>query len=409
MWAFPGGFVRHNLVADLHGAGRLAVDATLGVTGIVEAMHATIAGLGGLVPGSTTERTRGITGLVYRCIGGVTRGVGSGLDLALRPIAGLAGTRASAPARESAVAILNGVLGDHLAATGNPLAISMRLRREGVPLELETPAIRAAIPHPGRRILIQVHGLCMNDLDWTRDGGDQCAAVAVELGYLPLRLHYNTGLPVADNGYEFAALLETLLEAWPEPVEELAIVGHSMGGLVTRSAQRQGLAAGHAWPARLSKLVFLGTPHHGSPLERAGNGFDLMLGKLPYTLPLTRLGRVRSAGITDLRYGSLSHADWEGVDRYARVPPERRTPLPLPEGVECYTFAAVRAEREDTHSARLLGDGLVPLHSALGEHEDARFDLKFPAHARWVGRGMGHFELLSRPDVFAQLRRWLAS
>jgi len=248
----------------------------------------------------------------------------------------------------------------------------------------------------------------MNDLHWARGGSDQCAAVARELGYVPLQLHYNTGLPVADNGRAFAALLETLLEAWPVPVEELAIVGHSMGGLVARSAHHHGEAAGHAWPARLGKLVFLGTPHHGAPLERAGNRFDLLLGVSPYSVPFTRLGRVRSAGITDLRYGSVLHADWEGADRYAQVAPERRQPVPLPEGVQCFALAAVRAERDDTPAARLVGDGLVPLDSALGEHEDSRFALTFQAQARWVGRGLGHIDLLSRPAVYAQLRRWLA-
>ena len=400
---------QHNLVADLRGAGRLVVDGTRGVTGIVEAMHATIVGLAGRVPGSGVERTRGITGLVYRCVGGVTQLVGGGLELALHPLAGLTGTRASPPGREAALGILNGVLGDHLAATGNPLAINMSLRQGGAPLARGARAIRAAIPGANGRILVQVHGLCMNDLGWAREGHDHCAALARERGYTPLQLHYNTGLRIADNGRALAVLLETLLDEWPVPVEEITIVAHSMGGLVARSAHHHGAAAGHAWPARLGKLVFLGTPHHGAPLERAGNHLDLLLGLSPYTLPFTRLGRIRSAGITDLRHGSLLDEDWDGADRYARVSPERRIPVPLPAGVDCFVAAALRTERDDTHAARLVGDGLVPLASALGEHEDPRHALSFAESARWIGRGLGHLELLSSPRVFAQVGRWLAS
>jgi hypothetical protein len=405
--ALPG--AQHDLVADLRGAGRLVIEATAGVTGLVEAMHATISGLGGCLPGASTETTRGITGLVYRCIGGVTGLVGSGLELALHPRAGLTAVRASAPGREAALAILNGVLGDHLEATGNPLAIPMGLRRHGSPVALTTAGIRAAIPHPTRRILIQAHGLCMSDLHWVRDGHDQYAALGHTLGYTVMHLHYNTGRSIAANGRAFSALLESMLEQWPMPVEEISIVAHSMGGLIARSAHHHAAGLGHAWPARLGKLVFLGTPHHGSPLERAGNRLDQALGLSPYTLPFTRLGRVRSAGITDLRHGSLLDEDWGGADRYACEPPVCRTPVPLPRGVECFAVAAVRGSREDTAPARLVGDGLVPLTSALGEHIDPRFALDFPETARWIGRGMGHLALLSRPEVCAQVGRWLDS
>jgi pimeloyl-ACP methyl ester carboxylesterase len=210
------------------------------------------------------------------------------------------------------------------------------------------------------------------------------------------------------NGRQLAAMLEKLVHEWPVPVEELVIVGHSMGGLVARSACHYGEAAGHAWPRRLSKLVFLGTPHHGSPLERAGNGLDSLLGLSPYTRPFTRLGRTRSHGITDLRFGIVLEDDWRDRDRYAPMREDPRTPVPLPAGVACYTAAAVRADRHEARSARLLGDGLVPLASALGEHEDSRFALDFSAGHRWVGPGLGHLDLLSSPQVFAQVGRWLA-
>lgn len=397
----------HNLVADIRGASRLIIEATAGVTDLVEAMHGTIAGLAGLLPGSSTERTRGLTGFVYRCVGGGIRLVGYGLDAALAPLARRSSTRTSPPGREAALAVLNGVLGDHLAASGNPLAITMSLRRDAVVVHPDHQAIRAAIPAVTGRVLIQVHGLCMNDRQWARTGRDHVAAIAQELGYTSMHLHYNSGLRIAENGRAFAGMLEKLATQWPVPLEELVIVGHSMGGLVARSAHHHGTAAGHAWPARLRKLVFLGTPHHGAPLERAGNGLDMILGLSPYTRPFTRLGRIRSAGITDLRFGCLLDADWQGRERHAPQRQDMRTPVPLPAGVECFTVAGVRAEQGDAQAARLLGDGLVPVASALGEHEDARFALRFlPAH-RWVGTRLSHLDLLSSPQVFAQVARWL--
>jgi hypothetical protein len=207
----------HNLASDIRGTGRLLVDAATSVTDLVEAMHGTIAGLAGLVPGSSTERTRGITRFVYRCVGGGMRLAGGGLDLALAPVAALTGMRERPPAHENTLAVLNGVLGDHLAATRNPLAITMSLRRDGARLELHADAIRKAIPAAKGRVLIQAHGLCMHPLQWARGGQDQVAALGHDLGFTNLHLHYNTGLHIAANGRALAGLLETLVAEWPVP------------------------------------------------------------------------------------------------------------------------------------------------------------------------------------------------
>jgi hypothetical protein len=132
----------HNLASDIRGAGRLLFEAGVHVTDLVESMHGTIAGLAGLVPGASNERTRGITGFVYRCVGGGMRLAGKGLDAALAPVAALTASRERPATHETTLAVLNGVLGDHLAATGNPLAIRMSLRREGAVLELTADGIR---------------------------------------------------------------------------------------------------------------------------------------------------------------------------------------------------------------------------------------------------------------------------
>jgi hypothetical protein len=153
-------------------------------------------------------------------------------------------------------------------------------------------------------------------------------------------------------------------------------------------------------------LVFLGTPHHGAPLERGGSWVHAALGVIPYTAPLVRLGAVRSPGITDLRHGNLLDSDWEGRDRFARSG-DRRTPLPLPDGIACHTVAATTGHTGRDITDRLLGDGLVPLESALGRHRDPRRALAFEQSRQWIAHGTNHLQLLSSPEVYARLRGWL--
>jgi pimeloyl-ACP methyl ester carboxylesterase len=398
----------HVHASDVRGVSRLAVDITLGLADLVEAMHATIARAPAILGTPTQEATTGITGLVYGSIRAVTRVVGGGIDAILAPLIPLLGEGRSAPEREAMLAALNGVLGDYLAASDNPLTIQMRLRRDGQPLELAEPALAAAISRPSRKILLLVHGLCLNDRHWRRNGHDHGALLAADLGYTPVYLHYNSGLHISTNGRAFAAMIEALLHCWPVPVEELVIVGHSMGGLVSRSACHYGAVAGQAWLRHLRTIVFLGTPHHGAPLERAGTWLHGMLGVSPYTTALAQLGQIRSAGITDLRYGSLRNEDWADRDRFAHAG-KRRRPVPLPDGVQCYTIAATTGKEAGDLRDRLLGDGLVPLHSALGYHPDPSLTLPFPESQQWIGYVMNHLDLLDRPEVYERLREWLAS
>ena len=241
-----------------------------------------------------------------------------------------------------------------------------------------------AFPEATGKLAVLVHGLCMSDLQWMRQNHDHGAALARDLGFTPVYLSYNSGLHVSTNGRAFAEALEALVAAWPVEIEDFAIIGHSMGGLVARSACLHAEAAGHAWRGELRKLVFLGTPHHGAPLERVGNWVDVMVGKTPYAAAFGRLGKMRSAGVTDLRYGNLLDEDWQGRDRFAREPDPRR-PAPLPKGVACYAVAATTAASPGDLKDRLLGDGLVPLASALGRHKESATRIEFPARAP-VGR-----------------------
>ena len=233
----------------------------------------------------------------------------------------------------------------------------------------------------------------MSDLQWQREGHDHGAALADALGYSALYLHYHSGLHLHENGAAFAGLLESLIQHWPVPVHELCIIGHSMGGLVARSACLSADEQRYGWLRRLRKLVFLGTPHLGAPLERGGNGLDKVLDLSPYSEPLSRLGRSRSAGIQDLRHGTIAS--------------DHGQPAPLPSGVACYAAAATLGKRRSLLADRLIGDGLVPLNSALGRDRNRSRALGIPETRQWIGYEMGHLELLSRPEVYSQLRLWL--
>jgi pimeloyl-ACP methyl ester carboxylesterase len=395
----------HNHVSDLRGVSRLAIAATSGLTGLVEALHERIAErpsrLGGPVIGGTVN---GITSLVYRGIRGVMRVVGGGVDLVLAQLAPLLGEIESSPTRDALVAALNGVLGDYLAETHNPLSITMHVRSAGEPLELTREGLAAL--RPAGRIVLLVHGLCMNDLQWARNEHDHGAALARDLGLAPVYLRYNSGLHVSTNGRALADLLEQLVTSWPVQVEELVIIGHSMGGLVARSACHYGQDAGHAWTAWLQAMIFLGTPHHGAPLERGGHWIDQLLGSTPYTKPFTRLGRIRSAGITDLRHGSLLDEDWEGRDRFAHGR-DLRTPVPLPASVRCFAIAGTTGNPTDELS-RVPGDGLVPVASALGHHEDPQRELAFPPEHQWISAETSHLDLLGSQQVYVRIRDWLS-
>jgi len=392
-----------NHVEDLRGASRLAIEATQGVTALVEEMHRTIVGGPDVLGRPLAGPAAMLLAPIYGGIRAVTKLIGHGIDGALGQLSAMLGERVPVVEHEALLAVLNGVLGDYLHETGNPLAIKMRLRHGGKPLVLEHEALATALPDASRKLLVLVHGSCMGVLQWKRRGHDHGAALARELGYTPVYLHYNSGLHVSTNGESFAALLEQLVAAWPSPIDELVILAHSMGGLVSRSACHFGELAGHAWRRKLAKLVCLGTPHHGAPLERGGNWIDVLLEVSRYSAPLARLGRIRSAGVTDLRFGNVRHEDWAGRDRFAGGE-DLRVLLPLPEGVACHAIAGVlKAEA----SGKPETDGLVPTGSALGRGTTPERELGFAESAQWIAYETGHLDLLDSPQVYAKLEEWL--
>lgn len=373
------------IAEDLRAASRLLIDATTGTTTVVEQMHHTIAGSS---PFATPVRL--VSGLVYASVRGVTRVVGLAVDEALQQLAPLLGEAEPGPEVLAAVAALNGVIGDQLERTGNVLAQPMELHARG------------AGP-PSSRLVVLVHGSSMNDLQWLRLGHDHGAALERDLGLSPVYARYNSGLHASTNGKRLAAELERLVESWPVPVDELVLLGFSMGGLVARSACHVAELEGLAWRRRLSALVCLGTPHHGSPLERAGSWADAALGFSRYSAPIARLGQIRSEGVTDLRFGYVLDSHWQGRERFA-LGVDEREPLPLPAGVRCFAIAATRSKASEP---KLRSDGLVPVESALGVHRAPHLHLGFPTEHQQVVYGAAHLDLLSRPEAYAAMKGWL--
>jgi hypothetical protein len=412
-------------LSDIQGLAQLATLGTLGVTDIAEKVQGNVYkavaapfGKAGQKfvdreAGSSGVRKTGITGLVYGGIRGVTRLAGGAVDAALSRAAPRMAAKASSPQREAMLAALSGVLGDQLADSANPLAITMSLRQGGLSLPLDKAALAQRLPAATRKIVVLVHGLCMNDLQWraAADRPDLGEQLARALGYTPVYLHYNSGLHTSVNGGQLATLLEQLLQAWPQPVESLSLLTHSMGGLVARAACHSAAATGLMWPQPLKHLVCLGTPHHGAPLEKLGNWVDTALGSNPVTRPFAAIGQLRSAGITDLRYGHVLPGDWQDADRFA-AGPDGRQPVPLPQDVACFavaaTLGAVPAAGGAPTLEAALGDGLVPLPSALGQHPDPARSLAFLPERQSIAVDTGHIALMHSPQVAAQVLRWLA-
>ena len=230
----------------------------------------------------------------------------------------------------------------------------------------------------------------------------------------PVYLHYNSGRAIATNGQELAERLQALIGAWGAPVSEIQVVAHSMGGLVMRSACHVAETEDLAWRDRLRKIVFLGTPHLGAPLERGGNWLTLALDHSSYTAAFARLGRLRSAGITDLRFGQVLPSG-DG-DRFAPGGGPAAA-LPLPRRVACYAIAATLSKSPAPSPSlgalgavkSVLGDGLVRVASALGDDADPARSLGIPADRRCVVYDTTHLDLLDSPEVYARIAAWLAS
>ncbi len=272
--------------------------------------------------------------------------------------------------------VVNGFHGDLVEREHPSLAIPMTARVEGV--------------RTGH-LVVFVHGLAEDDRAWALGGRPTYGQRLQDAGFTPVFIRYNTGRHISDNGRELSDLLEALVEEWPQPVESISLVGHSMGGLVARSACH----VGDAWTEQVRAVVSLGTPHRGAPLEKAVHVLDSVMRAVPEVAPIGRILANRSVGVKDLRFGSLVESDWQGrdVDEFLR---NRCEEVPFLPHVRYYWVAATLTRSPEHPMGRLIGDGMVRLPSATAVQGEGLH----------LGE-LGHLELLNDDAVFEALREWL--
>jgi pimeloyl-ACP methyl ester carboxylesterase len=306
------------------------------------------------------------------------------------------------------IAALNGLVGDRLERSGSDLHQPASVRVDGETVALDAGSLSAACPDATARLVVFLHGLMGNEFYWDWGGahpGDTYGArLASDLGCTPIYLRYNTGLHVSENGLSVAALLQELVGAWPVEVQELALVGHSMGGLIARSACHQGSEGGRRWTERVRHVVSLGTPHLGAPLEQGAHVAAEALHALPETRMLGAFLRRRSAGIRDLRHGSLVDEDWRGRDPNALRAAACKE-VPLLQGATHFFVSATITRSPHHPLGRLLGDILVLTPSATGRGRTRRIPFQ-AEHGHHVSPAH-HLTLLNHPEVYERLREWL--
>jgi len=371
--------VSRSEVAALRGLLQLGVSGTVGVASLAQALHEAVLATAPLPWLPSSALAKGVARLAYGSVRGVAGAVGKGGDSLLafaeRRLGGEARsmTPSAFPVPLGVRAVLNGVVGDRLEALGNPVALSMSIEPHGSARGLHRSA-------RGPRVLF-IHGLCMHDQHWqapTGRGEDFGDRLARDSGFRPLYLRYNSGLAITENGRRLAALLESRHRgphAWRGPFH---VVAHSLGGLVLRSAIAEGVAEGHVWTEQLQHVVSLGTPHGGAPLERLGKHAEAALRISRFSSPWAVLAAVRSVAIQQLGHASLA--------------PSLRTPGSL----RWHAVAGTLGSKDRGRLDAFLGDGLVPVSSALGQGAGS---LSLEFEQRTVLRGVGHLALVRHPSV----------
>ncbi len=342
---------------------------------------------------------------VYRAVAGAHR---TAPELAARLAPADVAPSASALGRVG-LPIVNGTHGDLLAAEHDALAIRMGVVVDGDPLHnLGADDLAGAFPAASGTVVVFVHGWVdsFRCWDYGRPGSAYPDRLERDLGVTSVLIGYNSGLHISENGRQLSDLLERMVAGWPVPVERVILVGHSMGGLVCRSACHQGSQQQARWVDRVGAVVTLGTPHRGAPLEKTVNAVDWVLRRIPETEPLGRLVARRSAGVKDLRFGSLLEEDWAGhdPDEFLR---NRCQEVPFLPHARYYWVAATLTEDKDHPWGRLIGDGLVRLPSAAGPGHGRSMTMPL-GEGRHVGR-LGHLALVNNDAVYLHLREWVAA
>ena len=375
----------------------------------------------------------------------------------LRRALAAAGRVATAPVRGAAylvrsgrahqhffLPVLNGALGDQLAARHDPRAIRMSFRQDGRDVAVADLALRG----PRQKTLVFVHGLMGDELIWQTGFGDapgHCRygpRLARAAGVRALYLRFNSGRHLSENGRALSALLTELVAAYPAAIGELVLVGHSLGGLVIRSAgyyaareelkvKSEGLkddawergAADEVltfnsslltqpapWLAHLRAIFLLGTPNDGSWLEQNSHFTARLLRRIDLfpTRFLSNALNQRSNGIKDLRRSVLVDEDWQDAPADGPAPP--RTPVPLLPGVAYHILMGSWLKTNRPAALRqYFGDGLVGRRSAQGAEifgNEAALPPGTSVRTAEFGQ-QHHGGLLTHPEVYQYLKHWL--
>jgi pimeloyl-ACP methyl ester carboxylesterase len=403
--------------SDIRAVGELAGEASSLVTTLVRGMHAGIAGrvFGSIGPTATPTRTihDGLTHAIYRSVDRGIRGATRAAGMVAAEIWGNEADEALEArigSAAAAIAAVNGLYGDQLTERENPLAGAMVVRRRGKPVALTTDSLAAAFPAATDRVVVFVHGWCLTERSWSwrlgesrqdADSRSYGERLCDDLGFSPVYLRYNTGLHVSVNGRTLAEILGLLHARWPVPITELVLVGHSMGGLVVRSACHYGAEQQHEWIGAVSHVVCLGSPHLGADLEKGVNVASWALARLPETRAIAIFLNTRSAGVKDLRFGACLDEDWHGADPDEFLRDRCHEAPFLPHA----TYHFVAATVTPPLLGMVAGDHLVRPHSAAGRGRSRR--IPFEAEHGLTLTGLNHLDLLNHPLVYVKLRDWL--
>lgn len=383
------------------------------IIGTTESLHNAVAGrvfrsIGPLAAPSRYVHDRAAA-VAYTAARKVTGAVTSASSYSIRALTGADSRPLTASRRgRAAVSALNGLIGDALEKQRNDLAIPMAVRCKGADVPCERNAVRRAFRRPTRRLAVFLHGLSETEERWRRARRGRLefgAQLRRDFGLTPVYIRYNSGLHISENGRRLSELLENLVDAWPLAVEEMVLIGHSMGGLVARSACHAARSGGRRWPSTVRHLVALGSPHTGVPLEKSVHAAAWMLRAVPETSPIARILDMRSAGIRDLRFGYLVEDDWRGEDP-GRLLHDHRSDIPSLPGC-MQTFITATLTRDARHPLGWLGgDLLVRTESAAGQRADG--SVAVPADQVVHVGALSHFDLLDHPLVYAHINQTLA-